>query len=117
MCSFRSTYGTGYTYFNEGRYNEACSRFELFIKVADKNDRETISDAYNRIADCYFYQREYKTADQYYKMSIAADSSACDFPLYRSALAQGLSGKYQEKVNTLNTLLEKYPNLFVMLLH
>ncbi len=108
--SNRARYGIGYTLFQQKRYPEAHKEFNTFIDNSIGENKEVIADALNRVADCHFYQREYKTADQYYKMSIAADSSACDFPLYRSALAQGLSGKYQEKVNTLNTLLEKYPN-------
>lgn len=108
--SSRAQYGIGYTLFQQKRYSEARKEFNTFIDYSIGEDNATIADALNRIADCYFYQREYKTADQYYKMSMNTDSSACDYPLYRSALAQGLSNRYEEKTNTLKTLLEKYPN-------
>ena len=108
--SNRAQYGIGYTFFQQKRYHEACKEFITFIDNAIGENKETMADALNRIADCYFYQREYKTADQYYKMSIATDSTACDYALFRSALAQGVSDNYEEKVNTLKTLLEKYPN-------
>lgn len=110
MNSNRALYGIGYTLFQQKRYPEARKEFIAFVDNSIGEYKETIADALNRVADCYFYQREYRTADQYYKMSIAADSSACDFPLYRSALAQGLSKRYDEKINTLKTLLVKYPN-------
>ena len=106
----RAIYGVGYTLFQQKRYPEARKEFTSFIDNSIGENKETIADALNRIADCYFYQRDYKVADQYYKMSISTDSSACDFALYRSALAQGLSKRYDEKVSTLNTMLEKYPN-------
>ena len=108
--SSRAQYGIGYTYFQQKRYPEARREFITFIDNSIGENKTVVADALNRIADCYFYQREYKTADQYYKLSIAADSSACDYALYRSALAQGLSDRYEEKTNTLNTLLERYPN-------
>lgn len=108
--SNRAQYGIGYTLFQQKRYPEARREFVTFIDNSIGENKATVADALNRIADCYFYQREYKTADQYYKLSIAADSSACDYALYRSALAQGLSNKYEEKTNTLKTLLERYPN-------
>lgn len=108
--SQRALYGIGYTLFQQDKYSEAQKAFTSFIDNSIGERKETIADALNRIADCYFYQREYSTADQYYKMSIATDSSVCDYPLYRSALAQGLSDRYDDKVITLNTLLAKYPN-------
>ena len=110
MNKNRALYGIGYTLFQQKRYPEARKEFIAFIDNSIGEDRATIADALNRVADCYFYQREYRIADQYYKMSMATDSSVCDYPLYRSALAQGLSNRYEEKVNTLNTLLERYPN-------
>ena len=103
-------YGIGYTLFQQKRYSEARKAFTTFINMSVGENKGIVADALNRIADCFFYQREYKDADRNYKMSIATDSSACDYPLYRSALAQGLSDNYEEKVNTLKTLLEKYPN-------
>ena len=108
--SQRALYGIGYTLFQQKRYPEARKEFKNFIDNSIGEYKEIIADAFNRIADCHFYQREYTTADHYYNMSIAADSSACDFPLYRSALAQGLSDRYNDKVITLKTLLAKYPN-------
>ena len=108
--SNRALYGIGYTLFQQKRYSEARKEFISFIDNSIGENKETIADALNRVADCHFYQREYRTADQYYKISIATDSSACDYPLYRSALAQGLSNRYAEKINTLGQLLEKYPN-------
>lgn len=106
----RALYGIGYTLFQQKRYPEARKEFTNFINNAIGEYNEILADAQNRIADCHFYMREYQTADQYYKMSITSDSTSCDYPLYRSALAQGLSSRYDEKVKTLKTLLAKSPN-------
>ena len=104
-----ATYGTGYTYFNEGRYKEARSRFEAFVKVADKNDKETLSDAYNRIADCHFYQREFNTAAEYYAKAANTFNRNADYSLYRYAQIQALKDNQVESANTYKRLISKFP--------
>ena len=106
----RALYGIGYTLFQEKRYAEARKEFLYFIGNAVGEEKRIIADALNRIADCHFYQRDYKSANQYYKLALATDESDSDYALYRSALALGLSNDYAEKINTLNSLLEKSPN-------
>ena len=105
-----ATYGIGYTYFNEGRYNEACNRFELFLKSADKNDKETISDTYNRIADCYFYQRQFGLAGDYYSKAANTYNKNADYSLYRFAQIQSLRDNRDESLNTLKKLVNKFPS-------
>lgn len=105
-----ATYGIGYTYFNEGRYDEACSRFGNFVKIADKSDRETISDAYNRIADCHFYQRNFEDAAGYYAQAANTFNKNADYSLYRYAQIQSLKNNQTESLNTLKRLIGKFPN-------
>lgn len=105
-----ATYGLGYTYFNDGRYNEARSRFEAFVKVADKNDKETISDAYNRIADCHFYQRGFDAAEEYYAKAANTYNKNADYSLYRYAQIQSLKNNPTESINTLKRLVSKFPD-------
>ena len=105
-----ATYGLGYTYFNEGRYSEARSRFEVFVKVADKNDKETISDAYNRIADCHFYQRGFDAAEEYYAKAANTYNKNADYSLYRYAQIQSLKNNPTESINTLKRLVSKFPD-------
>ena len=105
-----ATYGLGYTYFNDGRYNEARSRFEAFVKVADKNDKETISDAYNRIADCHFYQRGFDAAEEYYAKAANTYNKNADYSLYRYAQIQSLKNNPTGSINTLKRLVSKFPD-------
>ena len=105
-----ATYGIGYTYFNEDRYNEALNEFMRFINHADKNDRETISDAYNRIADCHFYQRNFDEAGGYYAQAANTFNKNADYSLYRYAQIQSLKNNQVESLNTLKRLVNKFPN-------
>jgi len=102
-------YGTGYTYFQEKRYKEACNEFERFVKVADKKDGETLSDAYNRIADCHFYQRRYKTAGEYYAKAANTFNKNADYSLYRYAQIQSLENNQAGSLSTYKKLIEKFP--------
>ncbi len=103
-------YGLGYTFFKEGRYNEARNEFERFIKVADKEDKETVSDAYNRIADCYFYQREFEAAEGYYAKAANTYNKNADYSLYRYAQIQSLCNNPEESLSTLKRLVSKFPD-------
>ena len=101
-------YGLGYSRFQKGMYDEARKQFELFVK--NKNtSKELLADAYNRIADCHFYNRSYANADKFYKLASSTDKSNGDYALYRSAITLGLSKDYQGKVNTLQQLIDGFP--------
>lgn len=105
----KATYGLAYTYFQSGNMSNAENEFMRFVNIAENEDAELKSDAYNRIADCYFYKRDYAKADEYYRKAGNTHSANADYALYRSALAQGLKKDYKGKVNTLNELVSKYP--------
>ncbi len=105
----KALYGLGYALFQQKRYDEARATFNRFVSDAQDEEKETVADAYNRIADCYFYQRNYAAADRFYKEAVAYDANSGDYALYRSALTLGLSGNNSDKVSTLNKLISEYP--------
>ena len=105
----KAIYGIAYTLFQQKRYIEARREFEYFENTAKDESNETIADVYNRIADCYFYQRSYASANNYYQKAIGLENEDCDYSLYRSALSQGLAKDYAGKVSTLQTLIRDYP--------
>ncbi|MBR1946848.1 MAG: tetratricopeptide repeat protein [Bacteroidaceae bacterium] len=108
--SNKAIYGLAYTYFQSGDMNSAEAEFLRFIKQAGSNEAELRSDAYNRIADCYFYKRNYGKADEYYRKAGETHSGNADYALYRSAITQGLKKDYRGKVTTLNNLVSNYPS-------
>ena len=102
-------YGIAYTHFVEGNYPEALKEFMRFTKSADADDRETLSDAYNRIADCHFYQREFNSAGEYYTKAANTFNKNADYSLYRYAQIQSLKDNHVESQNTLKRLISKFP--------
>ena len=107
--STNALYGLGYTSFQTGKYNDAITHFNRYLQQAPTADKKQRSDAYNRLGDCYFYNRSYSTAEQYYSKASETDNSNGDYALYRSALTQGLNKNYNGKVETLKRLINEYP--------
>lgn len=104
----KALYGLAYTYFQQGRFGEAINSFTRFTQVAS-SEKEQRADALNRIADCHFYNRNYKKADEFYAKAAAADNTHGDYALYRSAISQGLRKDYNGKIATLEQLIKEFP--------
>lgn len=106
-------YGLGYTQFIQKNYQEAFKQFDKLIQsypaTSGSIDKSTLADAYMRIGDCYFQARQYKTSEEAYNKAIATEPSQADYAVYQKAFAQGLSGRYDDKIGTLTYLTEAYP--------
>ncbi len=103
-------YGLAYTYFQRGKYSDAINSFNRFLQSTDvRKAKSTCADAYNRLGDCYFYNRNYIAAEQYYRKATETDREQSDYALYRSGIAQGLTKNYEGKIETLQKLINEYP--------
>ena len=106
-------YGLGYTHFIQKNYQDAFKQFNSLVQSYAASsgaiDKATIADAHMRIGDCYFHSRQYKAAEEAYNKAIATEPSQTDYAVYQKAFAQGLSGRYDDKIGTLTYLTETYP--------
>lgn len=106
-------YGLGYTQFIQKNYQDAFKQFNAMVQSyavsSGAIDKATLADAHMRIGDCYFHSRQYKAAEEAYNKAIATEPSQADYAVYQKAFAQGLSGRYSDKVGTLTYLTETYP--------
>ena len=107
--STMAIYGLGYSQFQQEKYSTAQNHFERFVNNCPTNEKTLRADALSRIGDCHFYKRQYSEADNYYKRAIETEINSGDYPLFRSALTQGLKKDYTGKISTLNRLLNEYP--------
>lgn len=102
-------YGLAYTQFQNGNYAEATGTFGRYLQAATTGKEAQRADAYNRMGDCHFYNRDYVTAEQFYKKAAETDRQHNDYALYRTGVAQGLVKDYAGKVATLQQLISQHP--------
>ena len=106
-------YGLGYAQFAQKNYQEAFKRFGQLLQssAATKGviEKTTLADAQMRIGDCYYQSRQYSAAETAYEKAINMEPSAADYAVYQKGFAQGLSGRYTDKIGTLTFLIENYP--------
>lgn len=104
-------YNLGYTYFKQKKYLTALGWYLKYASLQKgENGRTVIADAYNRIGDCYYYNREFAAARQNYSKAVSTDSSMGDYSLYQEGFIAGLQKNYAEKVSLLDQLMSQYPS-------
>ncbi len=103
----KANYSLGYTYFRLKEYENAKNWFRKYIQ----NDKKTVAkikeDVLNRIADCFFINKEYKAAIEYYNKASKLNLYQVDYSLYQSAVANGVVGNYTNKATLLDSLIAR----------
>lgn len=97
-------YDRGYALFNLKRYKEAARDFELVAKH-NKLPADYQADALNRLADIYYYNREFDKAATTYTEAYQLNPTAGDYPLFQQALMKGHQRDFAAKKALLNEML------------
>ncbi|MDB4060515.1 tetratricopeptide repeat protein [Vicingaceae bacterium] len=100
-------YNAAYTHYERKKYSSAIFWFEEFIENANSINQGLINDAYLRIGDSYFIQKDYRNAIKNYKEAANTSVNNEDYALFQSAVAFGVLGDYKQKSKRLNTLLKE----------
>ena len=104
-------YDLGYIYYQKPDYDAAAECFRNFIRLADdrqQNDLKT--DAYIRLGDCFFMERSYDKAINYYDLATRIGKRNADYAIYQQSLCYGAKGNANQKINMLNDLIQTYPS-------
>lgn len=102
-------YNLGYCYFKQKEYNKALSSFSQYISLADDKTKPIYLDAICRVGDCYLFRKDYSQASEYYQRAMDMPGKEADYAYLQKAFVQGLQKDYKGKINTLNQLIDKYP--------
>lgn len=108
-----SNYALGYAYFQRKEsedYTNANISFRKFLLTKNTYDERKIADANVRTADCYFMNRDFIQASEYYKKAIEMNKTDVDYSMFQKALCDGLSKNYNEKIAELKKLESRYPS-------
>jgi len=101
-------YDLGYVYFQKPDYQSATSCFRNFIQSCDDRQSDLKSDAYLRLGDCSFMQRNYDNAINYYDMATRVGKRNADYALFQSGLCYGAQGDANQKIAALNEMTSRY---------
>lgn len=96
-------YDLGYAYFKSKKFDQAETYFKQYLanpKPEFKNDAEL------RLADIHYANNNLNEAIAIYDKN----EDATDYTLYQKGMALGFKGDTQAKINTLKSLLSKYPS-------
>lgn len=102
-------YNLGYCYLQKADYQKAAGFFQKATGSVYRNAPALVQDAYLRWADCYYMQRNYKTAQQMYQQVIDYSWRSSDYALYQQAIIAGISNAKQ-KMELLKQLQQRYPS-------
>jgi len=103
----KANYNVGYSYFKLKEYANAKGWLRKYVQGAETEKTKTKNDALNRVADCFFIEKDYKAAIEYYDKASMLGLYKSDYSLYQSAIANGVIGNYVDKVSLLETLISK----------
>ena len=103
-------YDLGYIYYQKPDYNSAIGRFRRFITSVDDSQNDLKTDAYIRLGDCFFMERSYNQAINYYDMATRIGKRNADYALYQQGLCYGAKGNVNQKITMLNDMLQAYPS-------
>lgn len=101
-------YNLGYTYYRKENYPVAKTFFEPLSANASLSSDALTQDAYIRTADVYFMSKNYTQARNMYDNVIRMSWAAEDYATFQKAMILGINNP-TEKVNTLNTMMRKFP--------
>lgn len=105
-----TAYGLGYINYQKPNYDEAVKCFRDFIQHSDDRQADLKGDAYIRLGDCFFVDRSYDQAINYYDMATRISRRNADYALFQQGLCYGAKGKSNQKIEMLDNLVRTYPS-------
>ena len=103
-----ANYDLGYIYYQKPDYDEAVNYFRAFLQTVEDKDLKT--DTYIRLGDCFFMERNYTQAINYYDLATRIDKLNADYALYQQGLCYGAQGNVNQKIEMLNSMVRTYPS-------
>ncbi len=68
-----------------------------------------MADAYNRIGDCLFYNRQFAQAEENYNQAAQVLPSAGDYSIFQKGFVLGLQKDYLGKIREMDRLVREFP--------
>ena len=104
-----ANYNLAYAYFQLKDYTGASDYFRKYVNLDSDSRSDKVADAYNRLGDCYFLNREYAAAVTNYDKAFRMNLYDADYALFQKAFCYGLQRDNQQKISALQSLIQTYP--------
>ena len=101
-------YNLGYCYLKKENYRQAQGFFEQVARTPTIRSTPLEQDAYIRDADCYYMNRDYRTALSMYNKVVDLSWPASDYATFQKAMIAGVNNGRQ-KIDLLNSIARRYP--------
>lgn len=99
-------YSMGYNYMKKQDYPKAQNYFEKFRKNESFSDlnKAVYLDNSQRLADCYFLNKQYNQAISEYGFIIKNNYKNADYALFQQGMLYGLQDRHAEKIGVLKRI-------------
>ena len=101
-------YNLGYCFLKKENYRQAQGFFEQVARSPKINSSPLEQDAFVRDADCYYMNRDYRTALSMYNKVVDFSWPAGDYATFQKAMIAGVNNGKQ-KIELLNSINRLYP--------
>ena len=103
-------YNLGYTFFNNKKYAESRRWFLKYVNLKVLPENRLLADAYNRLGDCYYVERDFQFAVEYYDKAFQTYEPSGDYSLLQKGICLGLTKDNNAKIAQLKEMIARYPN-------
>ena len=80
-----------------------------YVSLGTKQNDNLLADAYNRLGDCLYVERDFGGAIGYYDKAKQASHSMGDYSMLQKGICLGLQQNDKGKIAELDSLISKYP--------
>ena len=102
-------YDLGYSLFGEKKFPRAEDAFRRFTESGAGNGSLMLADAYNRMADCEYYESDFTRAVALYDKAFDTDPAVGDYALYQKAMMKGLRRDHKGKITGMLMMMQQFP--------
>lgn len=102
-------YNLGYALLKMENYPAAKEQFETIAKNVNSVSSAIEKDAYLRLADCYFMNKDYKQALKIYDQVMVLQMDGADYALFQKGIIAGAMNQNAEKLRLLQSIDARYP--------
>ncbi len=105
-----ATYDLAYALFAQKKYAAARTQFAKVTPESAGMKTDVRADAYNRIADTYYYASDFNAARENYDRSYNLNPQTADYALFQKAMMRGMMRDYRGKLSELDRVIEQFPS-------